>query len=100
MITRRSFLGRVSLVSAAGLAGLRGIGGNLSLALTEPTRAPDLTKHVKNKIGTGGHGHTYPGATMPFGMVQLSPDTYNEGWDYCWGYRYSDRSLMGFHTRT
>ena len=37
-------------------------------------------------IGTGGHGHTFPGATVPFGMVQLSPDTRTEGWDACGGY--------------
>lgn len=50
-------------------------------------------------IGTGGHGHTYPGATMPFGMVQLSPDTRLDGWDGCSGYHYSDSIIYGFsHT--
>ena len=50
-------------------------------------------------IGTSGHGHTFPGATRPFGMVQLSPDTYTKGWDWCSGYHYSDSSIMGFsHT--
>ncbi|MCB0479093.1 MAG: GH92 family glycosyl hydrolase [Crocinitomicaceae bacterium] len=50
-------------------------------------------------IGTGGHGHTYPGATMPFGMVQLSPDTRLDGWDGCGGYHYSDSIIFGFsHT--
>lgn len=50
-------------------------------------------------IGTGGHGHTYPGATMPFGMMQLSPDTRLEGWDGCSGYHYSDEYIYGFsHT--
>ncbi len=51
-------------------------------------------------IGTGGHGHTYPGATTPFGMVQLSPDTRIDGsWDGCSGYHYSDSILYGFsHT--
>lgn len=50
-------------------------------------------------IGTGGHGHTYPGATMPFGMVQLSPDTRLEGWDGCSGYHYTDSVIYGFsHT--
>ena len=59
----------------------------------------DLTRNVNVFIGTGGHGHTYPGATVPFGMVQLSPDTYNEGWDWCSGYHTSDSSIMGFsHT--
>ncbi|GAB4324202.1 MAG: hypothetical protein Kow00127_16890 [Bacteroidales bacterium] len=50
-------------------------------------------------IGTGGHGHTYPGAVVPFGMVQLSPDTRLEGWDGCSGYHYSDTIVYGFsHT--
>ena len=50
-------------------------------------------------IGTGGHGHTYPGAAMPFGMVQLSPDTRLTGWDGCSGYHYSDHVIYGFsHT--
>ena len=51
-------------------------------------------------IGTGGHGHTYPGATVPFGMVQLSPDTRIDGsWDGCSGYHYSDTIIYGFsHT--
>jgi predicted alpha-1,2-mannosidase len=50
-------------------------------------------------IGTGGHGHTYPGATSPFGMVQLSPDTRLDGWDGCGGYHYSDSVIYGFsHT--
>jgi predicted alpha-1,2-mannosidase len=50
-------------------------------------------------IGTDGHGHTFPGATTPFGMVQLSPDTRTEGWDACGGYHYSDSTILGFsHT--
>jgi predicted alpha-1,2-mannosidase len=50
-------------------------------------------------IGTGGHGHTYPGAVAPHGMVQLSPDTRLEGWDGCSGYHYSDSFIYGFsHT--
>ena len=58
-----------------------------------------LTKFVNPFIGTGGHGHTYPGATMPFGMVQLSPDTRLTGWDGCSGYHYSDDYIYGFtHT--
>src|SRR5215831_16160612 len=59
----------------------------------------DLTRYVDPFIGTGGHGHTYPGATMPFGMVQLSPDTRLTGWDGCSGYHYSDQVIYGFsHT--
>ena len=50
-------------------------------------------------VGTGFHGHTYPGATAPFGMVQLSPDTRNTGWDGSSGYHYSDDTILGFsHT--
>lgn len=57
------------------------------------------TDYVNPFIGTGGHGHTYPGATMPFGMVQLSPDTRLEGWDGCSGYHYTDSIIYGFsHT--
>ena len=50
-------------------------------------------------IGTGGTGHTYPGATLPFGMVQLSPDTGVERWETCSGYYKTDTSILGFsHT--
>ena len=49
--------------------------------------------------GTGFHGHTYPGATTPFGLVQMSPDTRTYGWDGCSGYHYSDSAILGFsHT--
>ena len=54
---------------------------------------------VNSFVGTGGHGHTFPGATAPFGMIQLSPDTRHEGWDGCSGYHYSDSVIYGFsHT--
>ena len=56
-------------------------------------------RYVDVFIGTGGHGHVYPGATLPFGMVQLSPDTHDAGWDACSGYHQGDGSIMGFsHT--
>lgn len=59
----------------------------------------DLTQYVNPFVGTGGHGHTFPGATVPFGMVQLSPDTRLEGWDGCSGYHYLDSIIYGFsHT--
>ena len=55
--------------------------------------------YVNPFIGTGGHGHTYPGAILPFGMVQLSPDTRKDSWDGCSGYHYSDDFIFGFsHT--
>ena len=58
-----------------------------------------LTEFVDPFIGTGGHGHTYPGASLPFGMVQLSPDTRLTGWDGCSGYHISDTVIYGFsHT--
>ena len=59
----------------------------------------DYTQYVNPLIGTGGHGHTFPGATVPFGMVQLSPDTRLTGWDGCSAYHYSDSVIYGFsHT--
>ncbi|MFM2224386.1 MAG: hypothetical protein RJA07_588 [Bacteroidota bacterium] len=60
----------------------------------------NFTQYVNPFIGTGGHGHTFPGATTPFGMVQLSPDTRIDGsWDGCGGYYYNDSIIYGFsHT--
>jgi len=59
----------------------------------------NLISYVNPFIGTGGHGHTYPGATLPFAMMQLSPDTRLDGWDGCSGYHYSDSYIYGFsHT--
>jgi len=58
-----------------------------------------LTSYVRPMIGTDGTGHTYPGAAMPFGMVQLSPDTKLSGWQGCSGYHYEDSLIYGFsHT--
>lgn len=59
-------------------------------------QARDLTQFVNPFIGTGGHGHTFPGATVPFGMVQLSPDTRIDNWDGSSGYHYSDDIIYGF----
>ena len=72
----------------------------MSLLLCSCSNSTDYTQYVDPFIGTGGHGHTYPGAQVPFGMVQLSPDTRNDGsWDGCGGYHYSDSSIIGFsHT--
>ncbi|MFN8277471.1 MAG: GH92 family glycosyl hydrolase [Chitinophagales bacterium] len=66
---------------------------SLLLAQTHPAQ------FVDPRIGTGGHGHTFPGPSVPFGMVQLSPDTRLSGWDGCSGYHDSDRRIYGFsHT--
>jgi predicted alpha-1,2-mannosidase len=102
-ISRRRFLS--SMAALPGLFGLDKILPSLMFPnlASEPTRnemaAADPTQFVKIAIGTGGHGHTYPGATVPFGAVQLGPDTFNMGWDWASGYHYSDDSIMGFsHT--
>ena len=103
MVSRRNFLGGVSAASMACFvrdalalpASLQPFSGKPADDVAEA----DNTKFVKIAIGTGGHGHTYPGATMPFGGVQLSPDTGIKDWDHCSGYHYSDSSILGFsHT--
>ncbi|HEX6044562.1 MAG TPA: hypothetical protein VFZ22_08750, partial [Pyrinomonadaceae bacterium] len=71
----------------------------LLLVATPICAQRDFTRYVNPFIGTGGHGHTFPGAIVPFGMVQLSPDTRLTGWDGCSGYHYSDSIIYGFsHT--
>lgn len=68
-------------------------------ALAAAPAAKSPAAEVNPFIGTGGHGHTFPGAVAPSGMVQLSPDTRLEGWDGCSGYHYSDDVIYGFsHT--
>ncbi len=62
-------------------------------------RSPKLTDYVDPFIGTAGTGHTFPGATHPFGMVQLSPDTRDKGWSNCSGYHSDNTTILGFsHT--
>lgn len=65
----------------------------LNACISNKTEPFDL---VDPFIGTDFHGHTYPGATTPFGMVQLSPDTRINNWDACSGYHYSDSTILGF----
>lgn len=85
ILTRRSLLAGTALASLP-------LGG-ISAAMPMTVARPNLF------VGTGGDGHTYPGAVMPFGMVQLSPDTDVERWDTCSGYHHGDGSIMGFsHT--
>src|SRR5215469_36948 len=70
-------------------------------AFTAPqgAEAADPLRWVDPRIGTGGHGHCFPGVSLPFGAVQLSPDSFNDEWDWCSGYHISDDSIMGFsHT--
>ena len=59
-------------------------------------KADDLTQFVDPFIGTSGHGHVFLGANVPFGMVQLGPTQYKQGWDWCSGYHYSDSLIIGF----
>ncbi len=71
----------------------------LSANIFAQNQPKDYTRYVNPFIGTGGHGHTFPGATVPFGMVQLSPDTREDNWDGSSGYHYSDKVIWGFsHT--
>ncbi len=66
---------------------------------SKPAQLKNHTERVNPFIGTGGKGHTYPGATLPFGMVQLSPDNGISGWDRISGYFYEDSTIGGFsHT--
>ncbi len=82
---------KVIFLLAASLSGL---------ILGSTCSAKDDTQWVDVFIGTGEHGHTYPGPSMPFGMIQPGPDTRNDNsWDSCAGYHYSDMSILGFsHT--
>ncbi|MFP5230546.1 MAG: GH92 family glycosyl hydrolase [Acidobacteriota bacterium] len=105
------------MAAAAGsmVAGSRILSGTTALAAqtsrSSKSGSPDHTALVKPIIGTGWHGHMFPGAVAPFGMVQLSPDTsgppeprWNDqgdtyGWDHCSGYHYPDNAILGFsHT--
>ncbi len=71
----------------------------LLMNVSSQAQQGDFTKYVDPMIGTGGHGHVFPGPMMPFGMVQLSPDEETTGWDWCSGYNYSSKTIMGFsHT--
>ncbi|WP_114238734.1 GH92 family glycosyl hydrolase [Dyella sp. C9] len=75
----------------------------IALALSGPGHAADHAADVDPRIGTGGDGHTFPGATVPFGMIQLSPDTampdFKHAYKWAAGYQYGDSSLLGFsHT--
>lgn len=68
------------------------------VSCSAPTQS-DVTSLVDPFIGTAAHGHVFPGAATPFGMVQLSPDNGTSGWDWCSGYNYSDSVIAGFsHT--
>lgn len=66
---------------------------------SNPAVPGNFTQFVDPYIGTGGHGHVFLGASVPFGAVQLGPTNRSEGWDWCSGYHYSDSTIVGFsHT--
>jgi predicted alpha-1,2-mannosidase len=101
MLSRRKFTTIGSAALCIGIHDLKALPSDQRPKATtdKDEDVEGVSKYVDIRIGTGGHGHCYPGATVPYGMVQLSPDTYNRGWDWCSGYNYSDDSIMGFsHT--
>lgn len=69
------------------------------LLLTACTQQESVTQYVDPLIGSGGHGHVFVGASVPFGMVQLGPTSVSQAWDWCSGYHNSETSVIGFsHT--
>lgn len=70
----------------------------LAFAACDHATVKEPASFVDPFIGTGGHGHTFPGATVPFGMMQFSPDTRMNDWDGCSGYHTSDNAILGFST--
>ena len=71
----------------------------LGACSSEKVEKTDYTSFVNTKIGSGGHGHVFVGASVPFGMVQLGPTSIPQDWDWCSGYHDSDNSVIGFsHT--
>ncbi|MBO3269528.1 GH92 family glycosyl hydrolase [Hymenobacter defluvii] len=75
------------------------LGGLLLISATTHAQNQKLTSYVDPMIGTGGHGHVFLGANVPFGAVQVGPQNIFKGWDWCSGYHYSDSLIVGFsHT--
>lgn len=66
------------------------------LATIFSVSAQDYTQYVNPFIGTGGHGHVFLGANVPFGNIQAGPTQKKQGWDWCSGYHYSDSTVIGF----
>jgi predicted alpha-1,2-mannosidase len=72
---------------------------NVSFTAVAQLKEKQPAEYVNPFLGTDFFGHTFPGASLPYAMVHLSPDTGTEGWTYCAGYVYSDNSIIGFsHT--
>ncbi len=73
-----------------------GIGLCTSCTPETPTAPQDYTQYVNTFIGAADNGHTFPGACLPFGLIQASPETNAIGWQYCSGYNYQDSLIWGF----
>ena len=88
----------IAMNKSLGIRRLCLLGGWILTGLTLAAQVvpQGLARWVDPFIGTGGHGHTFPGAVVPNGMVQPSPDTRIHGWDACSGYHYSDTHINGF----
>ena len=75
------------------LKSLSALGAGLLLAAcSQAPRTDSLTQYVDMRIGTGGHGHVFMGANVPFGFVQLGPTSIPQTWDWCSGYNYAATS--------
>ncbi len=99
MHNRREFLALASLAAGSSLLDKAPAQQDAHSGERHAAGGEDLTQYVNVLLGTGGHGHTFPGATVPFGAVQLSPDTGIRDWDWSSGYHHDDNTLMGFsHT--
>ena len=73
--------------------------GALAACSPATTELEDYTGYVNVRIGSGGHGHVFVGASVPFGAVQLGPTSIPQQWDWCSGYHSSDSTVIGFsHT--
>ena len=99
MLNRREFLAVVSAAAGAALIEKTSSAETGAQQGSESGAPEDYTRYVNVFVGTGGHGHCFPGATVPFGAVQLSPDTGIRDWDWSSGYHHDDSTIMGFsHT--
>ena len=82
-----------------GLLAVAAIAAIIAGGCSSGSRVEDLTDYVNVKIGSGGHGHVFVGASVPFGAVQLGPTSIPQSWDWCSGYHDSDSTVIGFsHT--
>ncbi|MGO4502553.1 MULTISPECIES: GH92 family glycosyl hydrolase [unclassified Dyella] len=98
MVSRRRFLQGMAALGVLS-SGAHALPALPAAAGKKTALAQGVSRHVDVFVGTGGHGHTYPGPSMPFGMMQLSPDTNDSQWDGSSGYHQGDGSIMGFsHT--